>query len=185
MSKEKNMRKFLHHCSLNNVKAVQELLLEHRDDIDIMEDDGQVFSICVSYNFIDLLNVLLDFYKETKLKDSQDSTEYKISYHSLQYVLEDAIEQYTPSHDIKLIIDRYISKNREEGSEAGDGDERLTEIVQFAEKHLDLHRDSAISTTDSDSTLELTADNLRQWDATHSKQGLIGRTMDLLSQDSF
>lgn len=168
MTKDEAMVLLYDYCCWKNLNKIKQLFNMYPDYIDLTEDDGKAFGLAVSFKSTDLLNSLLDFYKETKLQGDVESKEYKVAYHTLQYMLENALNQYTSSPEIEEIIAQYICEPKDSES-----DDVSTAHEDFIFDH-DEHRYSGSSEQDSDTTFDLTTDNLKQWNENYPKPELAG-----------
>ncbi len=171
MTKDEVQRLLQRYCCTNEIEGVQELLNDYPNDIDLTAKDSQAFAICMSYGYVNLLKVLIDSYKETKLQGDIESKEYKVSYHTLQYMLEEALEQTEPSQEIRAIIDQYLCNIKDSES---DNISTAPEDFIYDHEVLDEPRDSGASEHDSDTTLDLTIYNLKQWSESYPRQELAG-----------
>ncbi len=180
MTREEVMDLFFSCCCGNIPSKADQLCKEYPNDIDLTYKDGQVFAICFAHDYVELLNVLLDFYKETNLQGGDiDSKEYKVAYHTLQYMLEEALDQTEPSQEIKAIIAQYLCDTNDSKS-----DNMSTAPEEFTYDHdvgleVEEPRDSGTSEHDSDTTLDLTMDNLKHWSESYARQELAGHMLDL------
>lgn len=181
MTKNEIQRLLQISCCANDIEGVRELFCDYPNDIDLMENDGQAFAICMSYGYVQLLRVLIDYYKETKLQEDIESKAYKIAYHHLQYMLENAQDQTEPSPEIQSIIDQYISDTKDSDSDAISTEPE--EFVYDNDAGLAEHRDSSISAPGSDGTLDLTIDNLKQWNEECPMIKLAGIMPDLGAEE--
>ena len=172
MTKDEVQRFLQRYCCTNEIDGVKELLHDYPNDIDLTDKDSQAFAICMSYGYVNLLKVLIDSYIETKLQDEIDSKEYKVAYHTLQYMLEEALEQTEPSQEIKAIIAQYICDTKDsESDNISTAPEEFTYDNNFG---LEEPGDSNTSLRNSDATLDLTIDNLKQWSESYPGQELAG-----------
>ncbi len=179
MTREEVMNLFFGYCCGNIPSKAEQLCKEYPNDIDLTYKDGQVFAICFAHDYVELLNVLIDFYKETKLQGDIDSKEYKVAYHTLQYILEEALDQTEPSKEIRAVIDQYICDTKDsESDNMSTASEEFVNDYSYAIKE---PRDST-STECSDDTLDLTIDNLKQWSESHPRQELVGDVLNSLEE---
>ncbi len=177
MTKDEVRGLFYDCCQSQDILNIKKLYKLYPQYIDLTDEQIKPFLLAISLHSINLLNVLLDFYKETKLQDDIDSKEYKVAYHTLQYMLEEALDQTEPSQEIKAIIDQYIDDTNDSTSDnMSTAPEECTYAHDF---DLDEHRDSSASEHNSDTTLDLTIDNLKQWSESYPRQELAGHLLYL------
>jgi len=105
------------YCNSLYCQGVTELFRDYHDDIDLTFDDGLVFDIAIARESVDLLKVLLDFYRETKLQDDPKSLEYKLAYIQLRHMLDDALETHSVRSSIKEVISPYLTNDEESDNE--------------------------------------------------------------------
>ncbi len=182
MTKDEVLGLFYDCCQSKDIHNIKKLYKLYPQYIDLTDEQIKPFLLAISYNSIDLLNVLLDIYTETKLQGDIESKEYKVAYHTLQYMLEEALEQTEPSQEIKAIIDKYLCDTKDSKS-----DNMSTAPEEFTYAHdfgLEEPRDSGASEHDSDTTLDLTMDNLKQWSESYPRQELVGHIPPYLPEET-
>ena len=98
-------------------KGVKELLEEYPDKIDIAFNEGLLFRIAINRESLDLLNILLDFYKTTKLSGDPETIEYKLAYYQLKSMLQDAADAHDVPPEIQKVIGPYLAADAENEDE--------------------------------------------------------------------
>ena len=98
-------------------KGVKELLEEYHDKIDIAFNEGLLFRIAINRESLDLLNILLDFYKTTKLSGDPETIEYKLAYYQLKSMLQDAADAHDVPPEIHKVIGPYLAADAENEDE--------------------------------------------------------------------
>ncbi len=172
MTKDEVLGLFYDCCQSKDTLNITKLYKLYPQYIDLTDEKIQPFLLAISLDATALLNVLIDLYIETKLQGEIDSKEYKVAYHTLQYMLEEALEQTEPSQEIKAIIAQYIcDKKDSESDNISTAPEEFTYDNNFG---LEEPGDSNTSLRNSDATLDLTIDNLKQWSESYPGQELAG-----------
>lgn len=123
MTKEQVMQRLYDCCRWGKPTMVAELLLEHRDKVDLLYyENAFLFALVMSHDTPDkcvkLLNLLIDFYKETKLDPlPKDSLEYKMAYHILRINLDTAYNRNDEFKEVYEIVKPYLIEEVESEDE--------------------------------------------------------------------
>ncbi len=155
MTKEQIMRRLLHHCSLNNISELKELLKSHPDEINIIESHGLYFGLAISNDSVEMLKVLLDFYSKTKLQCDHDSQEYLAAQSELCDILEEGIDSNEVSSEMQILINKYLYYDA------------------YSDIKAEYNGDNEVISEDSDMSIgssrqsSLTEENLKHWNELH------------------
>lgn len=152
ITKEEIMSLIYDCCSWQYCAGLKKLFKEHRDEIDLTDDDGMLFKMAVAYKSTELLTTLLDFYKATKLQSNPESLEYKLAYIQLRHMLDDASEAHDVVPEIQAIIESYLTKEEESENEQ--------DLVGFDD--IELVASECIELCKSDSASDLSDSNLSE-----------------------
>jgi len=117
--------KLSNYCRWNQNENVIRVLNEY-PNIDIKHKNGEVFMFAIQNNNIEMLNMLLEYYKKIQLQGDYERLEYKVAKYKLQEILKDAIAMFDISKEVQEVLDKYIPK--EEGS---DSEQELDDIEDF------------------------------------------------------
>lgn len=107
MTTEQIMRLLYNDCRSSNIVCLARLLCEYSKEVDLLHKQGNALSIAVGLPTADVLKILLEFYEETQLKNS-DKFQNAIAYTKLQYALKNASEEGFVSDEIEAILKQYI-----------------------------------------------------------------------------
>ncbi|BBB57756.1 hypothetical protein MPCS_01767 (plasmid) [Candidatus Megaera polyxenophila] len=92
-------------------------LLKQNFIIDLTYNDGIYFRLSIKHNNIKMLNSLLQYYEQNNLKDDSNSLEYKVAKYKLQQILQDAVNTFTPSKEMEVVLEKYLPKEEDVNSE--------------------------------------------------------------------
>ena len=103
------------YVSWDDTKKVSDMLNQYKD-IDLTYDDGLYFKLSIKHDNSKMLNVLLQYYEQTKLKGNFDSIEYKVAKCKLQQILQDAENTFRLSKESQVVLEKYLLKEEDEDS---------------------------------------------------------------------
>jgi len=92
-------------------------LLKQNFIIDLTYNDGIYFRLSIKHNNIKMLNSILQYYEQTNLKGDSNSLEYKVAKYKLQQILQDAVNTFTPSKEMEVVLEKYLPKEEDVNSE--------------------------------------------------------------------
>ena len=145
-------------CRWNMPDKFSQLLDKNIKDIDLTHDEGLFFRMAISHNMKEILNILLQHYEKTQLSSDPETLEYKFSKHKLINILQDAVDAHDVSNEIQEILKPYIL--------TGESDEDSNrEIDDFDDLSLALDTEKENLSDESFSSIELTEDNLKQFNS--------------------
>ena len=96
------------YCRQNCDNIVIERCLKKHDNLDLLYKKGIFFKFAIGNDNINMLNALLQYYKDQNFKDDFEDYEHKITKYKLKLVLQDAVDTYHVSDEIQKILDRYL-----------------------------------------------------------------------------
>ncbi len=151
MNQNDIMHLLYEYCRQLRFYDVRRIIEKHKSLIDLTHNDNEAFTIAVSLQSQELMNILLDFYTLTQLSSEKSTAEYLEKYSNLQNILVELQESYDLSSELQLIFDKYHIYQISELSNS----EIKTTISKGAEE-LDLVDDIAdeIDTKDTAFSLE-------------------------------
>ena len=103
------------YVSWDDTKKVSNMLNQH-PDIDLTYDDGLYFKLSIKHDNIKMLNILLQYYQQTKLKGDLNSIEYKEANHKLQQILQDTANTFRLSKESQTILEKYLPQEDDSNS---------------------------------------------------------------------
>lgn len=119
------------YVSWDDTKKVSDMLDKHKD-IDLTYDDGLYFKLSIKHDNNKILNTLLQYYEQTKLKENLDSLDYKVAKYKLQQILQSAANTFKLSKENQVALEKYLPQE-------GDGNSASkNDFLPQNEHHLDL-----------------------------------------------
>lgn len=104
---ESNLLTF--YCQNNNTRGLVNLLKQH-SDLDLTTEEGICFFFAIKHNNIEMLNNLLDYYKDIKLQGDCNSMEYKVANYTIKKILQESVDSLNQvSPEILEILAPYIT----------------------------------------------------------------------------
>jgi len=108
----------LQHCRLNDSKEVAKLLKTTVVNIDLTHSEGIYFRFAIKHDNADILNSLLEYYRNTTGLQLEPSTiEYQKALFELKKILIEAEHSYDFSSVIQKILAQYIEVSGDAESE--------------------------------------------------------------------
>lgn len=104
------------YVSWDDTKKVSDMLNRYKN-IDLVYDDGIYFKLSIKHDNIKMLNFLLQYYEQTNLKGDSNSLEHKVAKYKLQQILQDAVNTFTPSKEMEVVLEKYLPKEEDVNSE--------------------------------------------------------------------
>lgn len=125
-----------HYCRWNEIKSVISRLKEKRD-IDLTYDEGCYFRCAIQHNNTEILNVLLDYYRETQL-DNCSFDERMDRKEKLQEILQSAVDQiyYNISDEIMAILKPHLDYDKDQDLEGFE--DQIAGSLGFSDDSVDL-----------------------------------------------
>ena len=115
-------------CRWNMPDVLEALLEVFEEKIDTTFDEGELFKIAALQEHIEILTILIDYYKKTQLDCfDKESLEYKFAKRKLGNVIEDVLESYTVSDKVMDILKDYLPKEED----SGDTDDDLDDYLEY------------------------------------------------------
>lgn len=131
------------YCQKNKIEDVKRVLTTYVN-IDLRYDDGLCFKFAFAYNSVEMLRLLFDYYREHTLGCDVESMEYKRAYADLRKILDEALEQYTISDNVRRVLKPYIGFDEEDVDNYDECDSQSSDhYVGSSEKSFDLPGKSA------------------------------------------
>jgi|GEM_PF-6244674 len=112
MSKEKNAN-LVDYARMDWLEGVTDILKEP-SELDVLYDEGLAFWFAVDHKNAKMLNALLTYYKEHKLKTDLNSTEYQNNLDALYQVMDIIEEECEITTEVKEIIGDYLPTGRQQ-----------------------------------------------------------------------
>ena len=125
----------LYRCADSECERVARILKENQC-LDLTYYEGDYFVIAVKDNNIEILMMLLKYYRKHKLQGDSNSLEYKVAKYKLIEVLKNALNWvgYCISDEMKNILSQYIPI--EEDSESEQDLEELDELIRLKPSYI-------------------------------------------------
>lgn len=108
MKGEKINSELYNYCSLNKFEKARKLLEDNFDDIDLTYENGSFFDFAIVKKNVDMLNTLLQYYKQTKLQGDPETFDYKVAKQKLQIILQDAVDSFNISEEMQEVLNQYL-----------------------------------------------------------------------------
>lgn len=90
-------------CSWNNPEILEELLEEYGNQINLLEEEGDCFSLAIARDSKKNLNLLLNHYTKYHLCHPPETAQYKMAKFKLKKTLEDIIDGDTPQAMLEIL----------------------------------------------------------------------------------
>ena len=117
MKNKKILEDVYDYCRWNDNENIENILNSSSELIDILNDNGLFFRLAISYNNIEVLNTLLQYYEKTQLQGDTNALGYKVAKHKLQQVLQDAVSSFDVSEEAQQLLNNYLSENNDSEQE--------------------------------------------------------------------
>jgi hypothetical protein len=133
------------YMSLNRFSEAKVLLDRNHDSVDVMYGDGRYFLFSVRYKNLEMLEALLDLFKETKIEKDDLSLKSRGARHELREILQDAKDQFGSTKQIDKLTSEYSSSSEEDDDNEQDltgFEEELAELGKHDTEHYESYDES-------------------------------------------
>ena len=133
------------YMSLNRFSEAKVLLDRNHDNVDVMYGDGRYFLFSIRYHNSEMLEALLDLFKETKIEKDNSSINSKYARYELKEILKDAIGQFDSTPEIDKLTSEYLPSSEEDDNNEQDltgFEEELVELGKHDNEHYENYNES-------------------------------------------
>lgn len=138
------------YCILNDIDGIKRLLSQ-KTDLDILYDEGVYIKLAIKHKNTELLSILLDHLKKTKLTGEIHSEEYQKTLEATREIIKESSEMFDISPTIQSIINDYLPHEEYKEAEVPDSRSKnytlaYTNILARIQMILDKSENTAYAT---------------------------------------
>jgi hypothetical protein len=155
MTKQDIIDLLFFYCSGDSpAKQIRTFLEQHKENIDITHNNGLFFVVAINHKNPELLEILTQFFEETRLKHDTNSENFTNALEFLDFIFEILTDKDDPiafkaSPQTWHILHKYLDEN----SDIEDSDNICNEASS----------DSELISARSDRVSDITEENLKHW----------------------
>lgn len=135
MSTNKDLYDF---CRWNETEQVKQIL-NNFNDIDVLYEEGSFFSFAISKNNTEICSALLKYFNEVQFPIKENNYEYQLHKNKLYKVLQEAVDMYEFSEEMKQVLLPYIK--------FGDSENESSKKLDFQEEDIQNHSGESTQVT--------------------------------------
>lgn len=126
------------YCKFDWTEKLQDVLSQNKREIDFLENNGGLFRLAAQRPTVDILNILLDHYKEYHLSGDPESYEYKLAKSQLIDVVSNIFDSFIDDEmtdEVRAVLKPYARESEEEAAAelADEAEEDEAEEVENSE----------------------------------------------------
>lgn len=103
MSRNKDLYDF---CRWNETQYVKSILSKY-NNLDVLYEDGSLFSFAISKGNVEICRALLKYFDEVQFPNKENNYDYQLSKNKLRDIIQEAIDMYNPSEEVLEILPKY------------------------------------------------------------------------------